>query len=553
MIDYSKHTETELVEMFGRLDPRYAPEECHRLAAYLGERGYIITEGDDVPGFATPSPDKLQTLIGSSRPIECNVDFGKATGLASGLGPTHNDLGLVGAGALQADGIYVYLSGQVGSQKGLFPSQRQMQIPYRNIANVEAQDGLLRFEYGGGELEKGAITLRLGDASITERLIAALPTKRTSDFRSQINVNTEFRRHLLDKSTPVTVGLIAVNALVFVGTLMGGAEWFKPVGAVQIAWGSNFGPYTTDGEWWRLLTSLFIHFGILHVVLNMLALAGFGPLVERLYGSVTYLLIYLLAGIAGSLASISWHPNINSAGASGAIFGILGALLAAPLRAGNTFPVDFVQSTRHWFVVFLGWSLYAGFEYKGMDYAAHLGGLVSGFLLGLSASRPITGDTPVSRSDFRHIRLMVPVAVAVLGCGFWFAQQAAASLAGEGLYWHTVHWLAAGERNANRHFNAAVVMAKANKGNPSLILEPLEKEVLPFWRQASDRLSAIQLRTDSPYRSHLDSLQDMSDARADAYELLDEGLRTHDRQKAVTAEQTLKQIDSVARQRLESR
>jgi membrane associated rhomboid family serine protease len=70
---------------------------------------------------------------------------------------------------------------------------------------------------------------------------------------------------------------------------------------MQIAWGSNFGPYTTDGEWWRLFTSVFIHFGIAHLVFNMIALVMFGPLVERLYGSVHYLLIYLSAGIAGRL------------------------------------------------------------------------------------------------------------------------------------------------------------------------------------------------------------------------------------------------------------
>jgi rhomboid protease GluP len=288
-----------------------------------------------------------------------------------------------------------------------------------------------------------------------------------------------------------------------------------------------------------LFTSLFIHFGIVHVVLNMLALAVFGPLVERLYGSATYLLIYLFAGVAGSLASVSWHPGINSAGASGAIFGILGALLAAPLRAGDTFPVDIVRSIRHWFMVFLGWSLYAGFKYKGIDYAAHLGGLVSGFLVGLVAARPITGGGASSRGDLRHLLQMVSVAVALLAGGFWFAQRASASLVGEGLYWHTVHWLAAGERATSNHFESAVAAARANQQSPSVIVESLEKEILPFWRQASDRLAAIQLRANSPYRSNLDFLQQMSDARADAYELLDEGLRKNDRQKVETAEQKL--------------
>jgi rhomboid protease GluP len=552
-IDYTKYTEPELVEMFGRMDPRFAPEECGRLAKFLRERDYIVTEGDTGPGFAVPSPGQLKILIGSSRPIECDVDFGKVAGPAGWMGPTHNDFGFAGPGTLQTDGLSVYLSGQVGAQNGLFPSlsQQQVQLPFRKIVNVESRDGLIRFEYSGGEFEDGAITLRLSDASVAERLIAALPKERTKDFRSQINANAEFQRHLVDKSTrtPVTVALIAINALVFVAALMGGAELFEPTGGVQIAWGSNFGPYTTDGEWWRLFTSLFIHFGIVHIILNMLALAVFGPLVERLYGSLTYLLTYLFAGMAGSLASVSWHPGINSAGASGAIFGILGALLASPLRAGDTFPIDIVRSIRHWFMVFLGWSLYAGFKYKGIDYAAHLGGLVSGFIIGLVAGRPITAGSALVRSDLRHLLQTAAVAAALLAAGFWFAQRASASLVGEGLYWHTVHWLTAGEQVTSNHFKSAVAMARANKQSPSVIVEPLEKEVLPFWRQASDRLAAIELRTDSPCRSNLDFLQEMSDARADAYELLDEGLRGNDRQKVETAEHDLNRIETQATQR----
>ena len=551
-IDYTRYTEPELAEMFGRMDPRYAPQECRRLATFLSERDYIVTEGDTGPGFAVPSPGKLQTLIGSSRPIECAVDFGKTAGPRGWLGPTHNDFGFLGSGILQTDGLYVYLSGTVRPRNDIFaaPSQQRVQLSCRKITNVELRDGLIRFEYGGADFEDGAITLRLSDASIAERLIAALPKERTQGFRSQINANTEFRRRLLDKSprTPVTVGLIAINVLVFVATLMDGAELLKPIGTVQIAWGANFGPYTTDGDWWRLFTSLFIHFGILHIAMNMLTLAVVGPLIERLYGSLTYLLIYLLAGMASGLASIAWHPGVNSAGASGAIFGILGALLAAPLRAGDTFPIDMVRAILHWLVVFLGWSLYAGFKYKGIDYAAHLGGLASGFVIGLAAARPITAESVSSRSDVRHLLQMLPVAVALLAGGFWFAQRASASLVGEGLYWHTVHWLAAGERATSKHFNSAVAMARAHEQSPAVIVASLEKNVLPFWRQASDRLAAIELRTDSPNRSNLDFLQEISDARTDAYELLDEGLRKNDPQKIKTAEQQLNQIANLGRQ-----
>jgi membrane associated rhomboid family serine protease len=167
------------------------------------------------------------------------------------------------------------------------------------------------------------ITLWLPDSAAAERLATVLPRARTPEFRPQLKGYVEFERSLIARSahTPVTVALVAINALVFLATVLSGSR--------LIAAGSNLGPYTTDGEWWRLLTSLFLHLGVWHLLFNMWALASFGPLAERLYGSANYLLLYLVAGVTGSLVSISWQPEVNSVGASGAIFGILGSLLAA--------------------------------------------------------------------------------------------------------------------------------------------------------------------------------------------------------------------------------
>ena len=401
-IDYSKHSEAELVEMFGRLDPRFAPGECARLGRRLTELGYVVTAGGTGPGYAEPSRAKLRELIGSAEAFERGVEFGKHPGVLSYLEPTHNDLGFVGVGKLRADGVFVHLSGQIGrNQSSLVPSlsERQVQIPTRQIVNVESQGRLVRFEYGPGELDAGAITLQLPDETSAASLVAALPKTRTKDFHPQIPVNAKFQARLLARSpkTPVTFGLIAINVAVFIATLLGGAEWFHPVGVVQIAWGSNFAPYTAHGEWWRLLTSLFIHFGIAHLFFNMVALAAFGPLVERLYGSATYLLLYLLSGVLGSLASVAWHPAANSAGASGAIFGIAGALLAAQLSADKSFPSDISRPILYSTLAFLGWSLYAGLRHKGVDHAAHIGGLVSGFVLGLAAAPAISREKVSTR------------------------------------------------------------------------------------------------------------------------------------------------------------
>ncbi len=95
----------------------------------------------------------------------------------------------------------------------------------------------------------------------------------------------------------------------------------------MLNWGANWGPLTTAGEWWRILTACFLHFGIVHLLCNMYALLLAGLLAERLFGNWFYLAIYIGTGLASSLTSLWWHPELICAGASGAIFGVYGALL----------------------------------------------------------------------------------------------------------------------------------------------------------------------------------------------------------------------------------
>jgi hypothetical protein len=113
-IDFTKYSEAELLEVWGRIDPRSAPINCARLKELLVERGYIVQGGTLLPGSATPSPAKLQALIGSDRPISCEVTFGGTSGLFGWLAPAYNAFGLVGSGRLTADGVHVQLSGKRG-------------------------------------------------------------------------------------------------------------------------------------------------------------------------------------------------------------------------------------------------------------------------------------------------------------------------------------------------------------------------------------------------------------------------------------------------------
>ncbi len=185
------------------------------------------------------------------------------------------------------------------------------------------------------------------------------------------------------RQVPVTTGLLVINVVVFGVMLAFGAGLWHSANGVQLAWGANFGPATQDGQWWRLFTALFIHFGLIHLGLNMFALWDIGRLVERLLGPTRFVLLYLGSGVIGNLVSLVVQGNqAVSGGASGAIFSLYGALLVFLWRErkqvdGTEFRWLFGGS-----VLFTAIMLGMGFVVTGIDNAAHGGGLLAGMLLG---------------------------------------------------------------------------------------------------------------------------------------------------------------------------
>ncbi|MDR6998742.1 rhomboid family intramembrane serine protease [Neobacillus niacini] len=142
-----------------------------------------------------------------------------------------------------------------------------------------------------------------------------------------------------------------------------------------IKYGAKFDPLIYEGQWWRFITPIFLHIGFLHLAMNTLALYYLGVAVERLYGNLRFLFIYLFAGIVGVIASFIFSPNL-SAGASGAIYGCFGALL----YFGMIQPKLFFRTMGLNLIVVLGINLVFSFSASGIDSAGHLGGLAGGFL-----------------------------------------------------------------------------------------------------------------------------------------------------------------------------
>lgn len=177
----------------------------------------------------------------------------------------------------------------------------------------------------------------------------------------------------------ITPILIYINLMIFVIFVFSGFGLILFKASDLLVWGANFRPLTSNGEWWRLLTSVFLHGGIMHLVANMYGLLFVGQFLEPVLGSKKYIIIYIITGILASLASIWWYEDTVSVGASGAIFGLYGVFLALLLT--KVFPPDFGKQFLISISVFIGFNLLMGLT-GGIDNAAHLGGLLSGFIIG---------------------------------------------------------------------------------------------------------------------------------------------------------------------------
>jgi len=142
-----------------------------------------------------------------------------------------------------------------------------------------------------------------------------------------------------------------------------------------------------DGETWRLFTAMFLHAGVLHVALNLWALFQIGSIFEGMFGSIRFGLTYLLSGLAASVASAVLPPHVLSVGASGAIFGIIGALILAIRRAPQLLHQPWAKGLTQQLIFWAVANIVIGFTIPRIDNAAHLGGFIAGLLLGLIPHR----------------------------------------------------------------------------------------------------------------------------------------------------------------------
>jgi membrane associated rhomboid family serine protease/tetratricopeptide (TPR) repeat protein len=224
----------------------------------------------------------------------------------------------------------------------------------------------------------------------------------------------------LNRTTPASTLLLSLNIAMFVSMVLQEYSKSGPMvillpDAIQlIDWGALYAPSTLQGEYWRLVSSQFLHAGILHLGMNMYVLWYVGPLVERLYGSWKFSILYLLAGVGGAINTLLWTPAAVGVGASGAIYGVFGGVLAFFQAHRADFPPDVFRQKVRGLLIFLLISLAAGAVSPMIGNAAHIGGLAVGYLIGLAIMPKEPTDLRWHQRDTLRTAPLVVLFVALM-------------------------------------------------------------------------------------------------------------------------------------------
>jgi rhomboid protease GluP len=331
---------------------------------------------------------------------------------------------------------------------------------------------------------------------------------------------------LLHEQTPRvywTPVVLAANVAVFAAmVLLGHVNVMSPTAESLVRWGANFGPKTCNGEWWRLFTSMFVHVGIIHLLFNMWVLAQAGPLVERLFGNPAFLVLYILSGLGGSLASLARSSLVVSAGASGAIFGVYGALLGYLALRRRALPVQITRGLGGSAVFFVGYNVFYGITQKGIDLAAHGGGFAAGLLCGLALSWLLTSGGRASRAA--RIGLVAACGLGLVLAGALALKGSVADVAG------AIGRFTPVESRAIDGFNAMIDRYKGGKITGAEAAGIVEKDVLPPWRASRERLVALEY-VPAPQKKLVSLMLRYMKLREESWELFAEGARQEDADK----------------------
>ncbi len=399
-----------------------------------------------------------------------------------------------------------------GAERGVpFSSQRIERVLQRDqIRNVTAAGTRIEFTTPSGrsgDLKKPFVFF-CDDAATAQAVVALLPKETDAahiaalDFGARLNSVARIK----GPAEFVTNWIIAANVIAFV--IMGflGAGWFDTASMKPYyLYVANNGAATTDGEWWRLVTAMFAHYGLLHLALNMWALFQAGHLVEKLLGRALFALMYFGSGIIGSLATLLWHGDkVWSAGASGAVFGVYGALLGYLWREKHGVPRNVLQPLMKSTLTFAGYNLIYGAVHPHIDNMAHIGGLAGGILFGWLSALPLDAEIR-ARETPRRLVLGAGVLAAALLIGIATAPRYNYNIADE-LRWQDAMGDRAQQEKSLLEKGNPYLRNAANSADEAKARSWLEHEAIPFYDQWRTELLKLPLKSGRATAKRRDAL-----------------------------------------------
>ena len=346
----------------------------------------------------------------------------------------------------------------------------------------------------------------------------------------------------------VTIVLIALNALAFVASAGMSGNLMQVGSPVLLKLGANHAPLVMQGEVWRLVAAMFLHGGLLHIGLNMFALYQAGQIVERLFGAAGFLLLYLGAGIAGNVASMWWNPQAVSVGASGAVFGVYGALLAYLRAQPGSMPMSVFNQIRSSTLAFIGYSLFAGVALPGIDNGAHVGGLLGGMAIGYGLAQPLDSTRSLHLGSPRALIALLLVALA---CGWMWqrvphAQPSARLMRapGDGGFGRALAQLTLEEGMLVARSNGLLDNLRQEKIEPAQAADEMRRELVPRWQAQVNAMSQLHL-SDGPLEKRRQQLVRYAELRRDALIALADAIQTRDKSRIEAANALQEQADQL--------
>lgn len=358
-------------------------------------------------------------------------------------------------------------------------------------------------------------------------LPAVLPEGATSDryvaptvvvrSRPPAPVNYHLRR--LTSPAWVTSCCVVLCIAYYVVMITQGVDPLMPDSNDLLKWGADYAPFTWNGQLWRLVTCIFMHAGIIHLAVNMWALWSAGRILERLVGSVGFLIMYLASGIAGSMASLWWNGSIVSVGASGAIFGVLGAFASFIWHRSDSFPPSAHSQLRSSLVSCIGFNLLLGASIPGIDQAAHVGGLIAGLILGALLTQRL--DQNAMERRWRKNLVAGLVSAVVLGTLIIRHPAPPPDLLQAMAVYDQV------APTQMKQFREALLSLKNKKLTEKKLATLVEREILPPWHELRERFDNFN-NVPRRVREPIHQVQTYLALREESWRALVQGIRQGD-------------------------